>query len=181
MLGDNFLLNLVLDVIITVMWVWNGFVTCVPHLHCSQAFSSGSHRTRGQWPYIPASTRAIKVWLDFGSLWGHHSLKTASEVKSDLGFQISDPDYLLIYVLINYMVWTLLAASEVTIAFKQPRRSNLTSYFKSVTPITYSSICISLIWYETFWQPLRSLKHPNSLGFQFRPRVSNQWPWLRNY
>ena len=30
----------------------------------------------------------------FGSLRGHHSLQTASEVKSDLRFEISDPKYL---------------------------------------------------------------------------------------
>ena len=27
--------------------------------------------TRGQWPNIPALTWVIKVWLNFGSLWGH--------------------------------------------------------------------------------------------------------------
>ena len=44
----------------------------------------------------------------FGSLRGHHSLQTASEVKSDLRFEISDPKYLLIHVHI------------ATIAFKHP-------------------------------------------------------------
>ena len=63
----------------------------------------------------------------FGSLRGHYSLQTASEVKSDLRFKISDPNYLLIHVHIAYMVWTLLAASEATTASKQPGRSNLTS------------------------------------------------------
>ena len=38
----------------------------------------------------------------FGSLRGHHSLQTASEVKSDLRFEISDPNYLLIRVHITY-------------------------------------------------------------------------------
>ena len=73
----------------------------------------------------------------FGSLRGHHSLQTASEVKSDLRFEISDPKYLLIHVHIAYMVWALLAASEATTASKQPRRSNLTPDFKSVTSIIY--------------------------------------------
>ena len=40
----------------------------------------------------------------FGSLRGHHSLKTASGVKSDLSFEISDPNYLLIHVHIADMV-----------------------------------------------------------------------------
>ena len=40
--------------------------------------------TRGQWPYLPVSTRAIKMWLDFGSLG------TASEFKSDPRFEFSD-------------------------------------------------------------------------------------------
>ena len=52
----------------------------------------------------------------FGSLRGHHSLQTASEVKSDLRFEISDPNYLLIHVHIAYMVWALLVASEATTA-----------------------------------------------------------------
>ena len=69
------------------------------------------------------------------SLWGHCSLKTASDV--DVSFEISDPNYLLIHVHIAYMVWALLAASEATTASKQPRRSNPTSDLKSVTPITY--------------------------------------------
>ena len=73
----------------------------------------------------------------FGSLRGHHSLQTASEVKSDLRFEISDPNYLLIHVHIVDMVWAVSAASEATTASKQPRRSNLSSDFKSVTSITY--------------------------------------------
>ena len=35
------------------------------------------------------------------------------------------------------MVWALLAASEATTASKQPRTSNLTSDFNSVTLITH--------------------------------------------
>ena len=45
------------------------------------------------------------------------------------------------------MVWALLAVSEAITASKQPQRSNLTSDLKSVTPITYLSMCILLIWY----------------------------------
>ena len=43
----------------------------------------------------------------FGSLRGHYSLQTASEVKSDLRFEISDPNYLLIHVHIVDMVCAL--------------------------------------------------------------------------
>ena len=81
----------------------------------------------------------------FGSLRGHHSLQTASEVKSDLRFEISDPNYLLVHVHIAYMVWALLAASEATTASKQPQSSNLASDLKSVTPFTYLSMCILII------------------------------------
>ena len=77
------------------------------------------------------------VWALFGSLWGHYSLQTASKVKSDLRFEISDPNYLLIHVHIVYMVWTLLAASEATTASKQPRRSKLSLQMKLGAPIYY--------------------------------------------
>ena len=73
----------------------------------------------------------------FGSLQGHHSLQTASEVKSDLRFEISDPNYLLIHVHIVYMIWSLLSASEATTASKQPLRSKLRLQVKLVTPIYY--------------------------------------------
>ena len=78
----------------------------------------------------------------FGSLRGHYSLQTASEVKSYLIFHISDPNYLLIHVHIAYMIWNVLAASEVTTASKQPQRSILTSDFKSVTSITYVAMSL---------------------------------------
>ena len=73
----------------------------------------------------------------FDSLRGHYGLQTASEVRSDLRFEISDPNYLHIHVHIAYMVWALLAASEATTASKQPRMSNLTSDLESVTLITH--------------------------------------------
>ena len=79
---------------------------------------------------------------------------------------------------ILYMVWALSAASEATTTSKQPQRSNLTSDLKSVTPITYISMCILLIWYGTFWQPPRSLQPPSSLGGHVWPQISNQWPQL---
>ena len=43
-----------------------------------------------------------------------------------------------------------MAASGATTASKQPLRSNMTSDLKSVTPITYLSIWILLIWYGPF-------------------------------
>ena len=98
------------------------------------------------------------VW----TLLAASEVTTASEVKYGLRFEINDPNYLLIHVNIADMVWALMAASEATTASKQPRRSNLTSDLKSVTPITYLSMCILLIWYGPFWQPLR----PQHSGYQ---------------
>ena len=97
-----------------------------------------------QWPQLSAHPWAYCLYgMDhFGSIRGHYSLQTALEVKSDLIFQISDPNYLLIHVHITSMVWALLAASEVTTASKQPQRSCLTSDFKSVTSIIYVATCL---------------------------------------
>ena len=86
----------------------------------------------------------------FNSLRGHYGLQTASEVRSDLRFEISDLNYLHIHVHIAYMVWTLLTASEATMASKQPQRSDLRSYLKSVTQNTYITMCILLVWYGPF-------------------------------
>ena len=52
----------------------------------------------------------------YGSLWGHHS--QTSEVKSDVSFKISDPNYLLIHMYITYMVCALSAASEANTALE---------------------------------------------------------------
>ena len=86
----------------------------------------------------------------FDRLGGHYGLQSASDVRSDLGFEISDLNYLLIHVHIAFMVWILLADSEASTASKQPPRSDLTSDLKSVTSITYISMCILLIWYGPF-------------------------------
>ena len=112
----------------------------------------------------------------FGSLWGHHSLQTAPEVKSGLRFEISDPNYLLIHVHIAFMVWALLAASEATTASKQPQSSNLASDLKSVTPFTYLSMCILIIWYGLFWQPPRPPQPQNSLRGQTWPQFEFRDP-----
>ena len=40
----------------------------------------------------------------FDSLRGHYSLQTDSEVKSDLRFEISNLNYLLVHMHIVYMV-----------------------------------------------------------------------------
>ena len=58
---------------------------------------------------------------------------------------MSDPNYLLIDAHIAYMIRKVLAASEVTTASKQPRRSSLTSYFKSVTSITYVAMSLDAL------------------------------------
>ena len=70
--------------------------------------------------------------------------KKASDVKSDLRFEISDPNYLLIHVHIVYIVWILFAASEATTASIQPWRSKLSLQVKLVTPI-YNMTKVSLI------------------------------------
>ena len=75
----------------------------------------------------------------------------------------------------------ILAASEATTASKQPQISNMTSDLKSVTPITYLSMCILLIWYGPFWQPPRPPQPPNSLRGQIWPQIWNQWPQLPTY
>ena len=90
-----------------------------------------------QWPQLPTYSYCLLGMGPFVSLRGHPSLQTVSEVKCNLSFEISDPNYLLVHVHIAYMVWGLLAASEATTASKQPWRSNQTSHLKSVTPITY--------------------------------------------
>ena len=59
----------------------------------------------------------------FDSLGGHYGLQTASEVRSDLRFEISDLNYIHIHVHIAYMFWThfegFLVASEATTASKR--------------------------------------------------------------
>ena len=84
------------------------------------------------------------------------SLLTASEVKSDLTFEISDLNYLHIHVHIAYIVQTLLTASRPTAACKQSRRLDLTSDLKSVASNTNISMCILLVWYGPLLQPRRS-------------------------
>ena len=90
----------------------------------------------------------------FDSLGGQYGLQTASEVTSDLRFEISDLNYLHIHVHIVYMFWThfegFLVASEATTASKRPWRSDLTSDLKSVTSITYISMCILFICFGHF-------------------------------
>ena len=83
----------------------------------------------------------------FDSLRGHHVLKKALEVRSDLRFEISDLKCLHIHVHIAYMFWdyfeALLVASEATAASKWPLRSDLTSYLEFVTQIVYATM---LVW-----------------------------------
>ena len=61
--------------------------------------------------------------LDFGSLWGHYGLRTASEMKSDLRFEFSVPKYIVMSILILMNFW----ASGTIMASKQPWRSNMRS------------------------------------------------------
>ena len=75
----------------------------------------------------------------FDSLRGHYSLQTASDIKSNLRFEISD---LLIHAHIAYMVLALFVASEATVASKQPRRSDLASDLKSMAQTTYATMFV---------------------------------------
>ena len=118
----------------------------------------------------------------FDSLGGHHGLQTASEVRLDLRFEIRDLNYLHINVHTAYMVLTLLTALGAITASKQPRRSDRTSDLKSVTSITYISMCILLICFgpilRAFWWPQRPLQPPNSLRGQNLPQIWDLWPKL---
>ena len=82
----------------------------------------------------------------FGSLRGHYGLQTASEVRSDLRFEISDLNYLHIHVHITYMFWAhfeaLLVASEATTASKWPQRSKLISDLEFVAQIAYATMFV---------------------------------------
>ena len=73
-------------------------------------------------------------------------------------------------------------ASEATTASKQPQRSILTTDLKSVTLITYISMCILLICFglilRPFWWPQRPLQPPNSLKAQILPQIWHLWPKL---
>ena len=114
------------------------------------------------------------------SLRGHYGLQTASEARSDLRFEISDPKYLHIHGHIAYMELSLLTASEASMASKQPQRSKLTSDLKSVTPNTYISMCILRLGpiLRAFWRPRRPLQPPNGLKAKILPRIWNLWPKL---
>ena len=71
---------------------------------------------------------------------------TASEVRSDLRFEISDLNYLHMHVHIAYMFWThfegFLVASEATTASKRPQRSDLTSDLEFVAQIAYATMFV---------------------------------------
>ena len=89
---------------------------------------------------------AYVAWAFFDSLGGHYSLQTASEVKYDLRFEISDLNYLHIHVHIAYMFWAhfegLLLSSEATTASKWPQISNLTSDLEFVAQIAYETMFV---------------------------------------
>ena len=82
----------------------------------------------------------------FDSLGGHYGLQTASEVRSDLRFEISDLNYLHIHVHIALMFRThfkaVLMASEATAASKWPQSSNFTSDLEMVGQIAYGTMFV---------------------------------------
>ena len=67
----------------------------------------------------------------FDSLMGHYGLQTASEVRSDLRFEISDLNYLHIHVHITYMFWThfegLLVVAEKRIELRNENEHSTVS------------------------------------------------------
>ena len=90
----------------------------------------------------------LLIWYDPQPQRPLHPPK-ASEVKSDLGFEISVLNYLLIHVHIANMVWALLAASkansasEATYSLQTPSRiksdlSDLHSMCDQSTVAVYS-------------------------------------------
>ena len=82
----------------------------------------------------------------FGGLGGCFGLQTASEVRSDLRFEISDLDYLHIHVHIAYMFWAhfeaLMVAAEATTATERPQISNFTSDLEFVAQIAYATMFV---------------------------------------
>ena len=80
------------------------------------------------------------------------------------------------------ILWFLRISEDVwgqySTASKLPQKSDLTSDMKSVTSITYISMCILIVWKGPFWQPQRPLRPPNSLRGHVWPQISNQWPQL---
>ena len=87
-------------------------------------------------PYYLYINMHIAYMVPYDGLWGHYSLQTPSDANSDNILEFSDLNYVPIHVHIDYMEWTLLAASEAPAASKQPQRSNITTDLKSVTTMT---------------------------------------------
>ena len=99
------------------------------------------------------------------------------------------PDYLLFHVHISYMVCELLADYKATAVSKLPQWSNLTSDLKSVTPITYLSMCIHCLY---GMDPLGSLQGHNShetasevksglrfeIRFEYISNLSRKMSWI---
>ena len=84
--------------------------------------------------------------VPYDSIQGHYSLQTASEVRSDLRFEISDLNYLHVHVHIAHMFWphfeAPLVASEATAASKWPQSSNFTSDLEFVAQIAYETMFV---------------------------------------
>ena len=80
----------------------------------------------------------VMAGVDFLA-WDHYSLQTVFEVKSDLGSEISDLNYL---VTCAYCLYTFFGSlwGHFSLQTASARRSDLTSYLKSVTSILWSGI-----------------------------------------
>ena len=82
----------------------------------------------------------------FESLGDLFCLQIASEIRSDLIFDISNLNYLYMRVHIAYMFWThfdgLLVASEAFTASKEPGRSVLTSDLEFIAQTSYATMFV---------------------------------------
>ena len=85
-------------------------------------------------------------WTRFVASEATTASKKASEVRSDLRFEISGLNYLYIHVHIAHMFWAhfeaLLVASEATAASKWPQISNFISDLKFVAQIAYVTMFV---------------------------------------
>ena len=97
----------------------------------------------------------------FDDVWGQNGLQTASEVRSDLRFEISDLNHLHIHGHIAFMYWThfqgLLVASEATTASKRPQRADLTTDLEFVAQTSYGTM-FSWAGLAFFWTLIRKKK-----------------------
>ena len=132
--------------------IWNQWPQLLIHVHIAWIWDG--HFWQPLRPLHPSNSLRDQIWPQISNKWSIH---------------------LHIHVYVAQMVWALLAASEAITTSKQPWRSNLTSDLRSVTPITYLSMCLLLIWYGPRYGPLDSLWGHYSLKTASN---ANIWPQI---